>query len=212
MIYIYALVGCNKNKKKTLKYKWGVCNIKHLFNHLNAKLNPICHLLALLVAHHILHISRIRVKVKTHGTYSHHYTSEFQWTVAQRFSGSPYNNHVLPFMLSLFENGKVVSKYKGNGKDAPVHAMKAYRESKGTALLMLNLSTRWRWVANFIPRPALSSDSCQYQPHSWMGGWVDQRNSLNAMEDEKLSCGLSEMEPISSVHQSPARFDSRWVM
>jgi hypothetical protein len=28
----------------------------------NAKLNPICHLLALLGAHHILHISRIRVK------------------------------------------------------------------------------------------------------------------------------------------------------
>ena len=32
------------------------------FNPLNAELNPICHLLALLVAHHILHISRIRVK------------------------------------------------------------------------------------------------------------------------------------------------------
>jgi hypothetical protein len=32
------------------------------FNRLNAKLNPICHLLALLGAHHILHISRIRVK------------------------------------------------------------------------------------------------------------------------------------------------------
>jgi len=32
-----------------------------LFNPLNAKLNPICHLLALLGAHHILHISRIRV-------------------------------------------------------------------------------------------------------------------------------------------------------
>jgi hypothetical protein len=31
------------------------------FNLLNAELNPICHLLALLVAHHILHISRIRV-------------------------------------------------------------------------------------------------------------------------------------------------------
>ena len=29
---------------------------------LNAELNPICHLLALLGAHHILHISRIRVK------------------------------------------------------------------------------------------------------------------------------------------------------
>jgi hypothetical protein len=32
-----------------------------VFNPLNAKLNPICHLLALLEAHPILHISRIRV-------------------------------------------------------------------------------------------------------------------------------------------------------
>jgi len=32
------------------------------FKGLNAKLNPICHLLALLGAHHILHVSRIRVK------------------------------------------------------------------------------------------------------------------------------------------------------
>jgi len=32
------------------------------FNPLNAELNPICHLLALLGAHTILHISRIRVK------------------------------------------------------------------------------------------------------------------------------------------------------
>jgi hypothetical protein len=31
---------------------------------LNAKLNPICHLLTLLGAHHILHFSRIRVKLR----------------------------------------------------------------------------------------------------------------------------------------------------
>jgi len=31
-------------------------------NHLNAELNPICHLLALLGVHHILHVSRIRVR------------------------------------------------------------------------------------------------------------------------------------------------------
>jgi hypothetical protein len=30
-------------------------------NPLNGELNPICHLLALLGAHHILHISRIRI-------------------------------------------------------------------------------------------------------------------------------------------------------
>jgi hypothetical protein len=33
------------------------------FNPLNAQLNPICHFLALLGAHPILHVSRIRVKI-----------------------------------------------------------------------------------------------------------------------------------------------------
>jgi len=32
------------------------------FNPSNAELNPIWHLLALLGAHHILHVSRVRVK------------------------------------------------------------------------------------------------------------------------------------------------------
>ena len=35
---------------------------KTCFNPLNAELNPICHLLALLGAHPILHVSGIRVK------------------------------------------------------------------------------------------------------------------------------------------------------
>ena len=33
------------------------------FNPLNAELNPICHLLALLEAHHILHVSRMSVNI-----------------------------------------------------------------------------------------------------------------------------------------------------
>ena len=33
-----------------------------VLNPLNAELNPICHLLALLGVHHFLHVSRIRVK------------------------------------------------------------------------------------------------------------------------------------------------------
>ena len=37
------------------------CNI----NPLNPELNPICYLLALLGAHHFLHVSRIRVKLLT---------------------------------------------------------------------------------------------------------------------------------------------------
>jgi hypothetical protein len=39
--------------------------IPAILNPLNAQLNPICHLLAFLGAHHILHISRLRVKDAT---------------------------------------------------------------------------------------------------------------------------------------------------
>jgi hypothetical protein len=41
-------------------------NSTKVFNPLNAELNPICYLLALLGAHHILQVSRIRVKIFTH--------------------------------------------------------------------------------------------------------------------------------------------------
>ena len=39
--------------------------LSNCLNPLNAELNPICHLLALLGAHHFLHVSRIRVKSLT---------------------------------------------------------------------------------------------------------------------------------------------------
>jgi len=44
-----------------------ICHVKNneAINPLNAELNPICYLLALLGAHHFLHISRIRVKLLT---------------------------------------------------------------------------------------------------------------------------------------------------
>jgi len=45
------------NRLLRVAFRWAV------INPLNAELNPICHLLALLVAHHILHISRIRVNI-----------------------------------------------------------------------------------------------------------------------------------------------------
>ena len=47
-------------------YLWVFCctqsNAMHQFNPLNAEVNPICHLLALLRAHHIFHVSGLRVK------------------------------------------------------------------------------------------------------------------------------------------------------
>ena len=39
--------------------------LHYMINPLNAELNPICCLLALLGAHHFLHVSRIRVKSLT---------------------------------------------------------------------------------------------------------------------------------------------------
>ena len=70
------------NCKKTEVYKKSVINrgtkvhnnlptfLKEIddykaFNPLNPKLNPICYLLALLGAHHFLHVSKIRVKLLT---------------------------------------------------------------------------------------------------------------------------------------------------
>ena len=51
---------------KAVLSKWSiVCStVTHLqhINPLNAKLNPICHFLALLGAHHILHVIMTRVK------------------------------------------------------------------------------------------------------------------------------------------------------
>jgi hypothetical protein len=53
-----------------------------ILNPLNAKLNPICHLLALLGAHHILHFSRISAKLHNRlnrmilSTDRHYYSKE----------------------------------------------------------------------------------------------------------------------------------------
>jgi len=41
-----------------------LCSAQQTINPLNVKISPICHLLALLEAHHILHVSEVRVKHK----------------------------------------------------------------------------------------------------------------------------------------------------
>ena len=51
--------------EKTIASNPPVISVDGFFNPLNPKLNPICYLLALLGAHHFLHVSRIRVKLLT---------------------------------------------------------------------------------------------------------------------------------------------------
>jgi len=52
-----------------------------------------------------------------------------------------------------------------------VHAMKAERESKGTAVLILNLDTRWRWVVNLTPDPLYSRERCPVS-FEMQAGWA----------------------------------------
>jgi len=47
------------------RFIWQLKIISQSINPLNPKLNPICYLLALLGAHHFLHVSRIRDKLLT---------------------------------------------------------------------------------------------------------------------------------------------------
>ena len=80
---IFTVYGHRKVVRKTLNIK--ICTLRDcknileifsmftfhyqlmhlLINPLNPELNPICYLLALLGAHHFLHVSRIRVKSLT---------------------------------------------------------------------------------------------------------------------------------------------------
>jgi hypothetical protein len=57
----FLLRDCALTRLQNLQH---VANLrdKFRFNPLNAELNPICHLLTFLGAHHILHVNRIRVK------------------------------------------------------------------------------------------------------------------------------------------------------
>ena len=57
--YISFQIHCATNTNVTISLP----NSPFIINPLNAKLNPIRHLLALVGAHHILHVSRIRLQL-----------------------------------------------------------------------------------------------------------------------------------------------------
>ena len=59
---------CARHLQNNFPVLWNlslVTTVINKFNPLNPELNPICYLLALLGAHHFLHVSRIRVKSLT---------------------------------------------------------------------------------------------------------------------------------------------------
>jgi hypothetical protein len=65
------------------------------------------------------------------------------------------------------------------------HAMKAYCESGGIASRILDLDTRWRWVASFTPRPFYppGNSPCTHR----IGCWADPRVGLDMVMKRKIS-------------------------
>ena len=63
----YILYCFAKEASRLTDFNLELCRgkISIQFNPLNPELNPVCYLLALLGAHHFLHVSRIRVKLLT---------------------------------------------------------------------------------------------------------------------------------------------------
>jgi hypothetical protein len=78
-------VKTNEELDKLIKLK----NIIHYINPLNAELNPIFYLLALLGAHLIFHISRIRVKAQRLSWFGHVQRIPDTRTVKKIFNWKP---------------------------------------------------------------------------------------------------------------------------
>jgi hypothetical protein len=60
---------------------------------------------------------------------------------------------------------------------------------------ILDLSTRWRWVVSFTPRP-LCPREVTTGTH-WIGGWVGPKVRLNAVEQRRISCPYREDQAIA---------------
>ena len=71
-----------------------------LFNPLNTELNPICHLLTLLGAHHIFHVSGLRVK---------QIIAFRLWKLIQRKILNGKGVHMHPIFLHPFQNSIVAT-------------------------------------------------------------------------------------------------------
>jgi hypothetical protein len=70
-----------------------------IFAHgLNAELNPICHLLPLLGAHGIFHISELRVKLKNEASFPHHEPAKTIQNIKDL--GTKHCNHLSELLIS----------------------------------------------------------------------------------------------------------------
>jgi hypothetical protein len=57
--------------------------------------------------------------------------------------------------------------------------MIVYREKRGIAPLILNFSTKWRWVVNFMPRPLYSRERTSVR-------WVEPKADLRVLKKREV--------------------------
>jgi hypothetical protein len=101
----------------------------------------------------------------------------------------------------------VEGKNKGKGKVFPmlnwVPPIKTYWGTEGIAPRILDLGTRWRWVASFIPRPLCPQGKIPWYP---LGGWVGPRAVLDAVVKRKIASPHRESNPRTPIVQPPCDF------
>lgn len=85
------------------------------------------------------------------------------------------------------------------GKVVPVHTMKIYKGSKGSAPLILNLGTTRTRAVNFTPWPIYPRGK-NASTH-WIGGWVGHSASLNVLDKRKISWPSQDSNPRLSSPQ-----------
>jgi hypothetical protein len=91
---------------------------------------------------------------------------------------------------------------KGDNKEVPVHAMKAFTRIGGIAPLILNLDTGWSSVINFMPQPLYPREITL---HTLNGRAL---TGLNILEKRQISCPCQESNPIPSTLQ-PSHYSYR---
>ena len=111
----YTVLVLSPHVHFAVRFISAVSNGEFCFNLLNSELNPICHLLGLLGAHSILHISRIRVKFNI-----------ILWLRSISLPSARPALHKSLFSLSNNEEPEVGCRMVGCKADLPSQATIAY--------------------------------------------------------------------------------------
>jgi len=142
--------GCAKTKK--------IIPGRQKFYLINTELNPICHLLALLGAHHILHVSGIRVKV-CHALYK----------ICQKCSKNN-NNYQLTHSKWTFGSGNFLRCRFSRSKTMPIQykngdIFKYLRFLRPKFVWIKKLRLSIMWLCSLLSSGIQHLVVCKFEPH-----------------------------------------------